>query len=378
MTDISLKSEGKTGAGMAVLARFAEKGANSFGAVRLFAAIAVIATHSVAVVGGYHSLEPLRALTGLSLGTHAVHVFFALSGFMVAASFERSSGLLDFTLARLLRVLPALIFVNVAIVILCGLFLTTAAPGDYWTVDNIGTFLLRTLLFFSVGTHLEGVFSQNPLPDFINIPIWTIRFEIICYATLLVVMGAMTSPLFKGVTRLVPVLVILVLTGIFLSRPHDYDTFTFSDHLAQFMFAFYLGVAAWLVREKLPVGLAIALALLALTGLAIQTEFVARLPLMILTAAYGSFWLGSLKMGWFQRRTAETDLSYGVYITGFFIQQWLIQALPGTSVYTNAILATAIALVVAWGSWTFVEKPALGLRKRLNFATLRAESAVRS
>ena len=101
MTDISLKSEGKTGAGTAVLARFAEKGANSFGAVRLLAAIAVIATHSVAVVGGYHSLEPLRALTGLSLGTHAVHVFFALSGFMVLWGFKLVSETMGQTLSDL-------------------------------------------------------------------------------------------------------------------------------------------------------------------------------------------------------------------------------------------------------------------------------------
>jgi peptidoglycan/LPS O-acetylase OafA/YrhL len=70
-------------------------------------------------------------------------------------------------------------------------------------------------------------------------------------------------------------------------------------------------------------------------------------------------------MGRIQRWTARTDLSYGVYITGFFIQQWLVFAMPDITVLQSALFATALALGTAWLSWTFIEKPALRLRKPL-------------
>lgn len=366
MTDFTLQTRQARTARFPTLALFAEKTANSFGVVRLVAAIAVIVTHAYGVVGGMNAAEPLHASTGLSLGAHAVHVFFALSGFMVMASWERSSGWLDFALARALRVMPALICVNVAIVVIGGLFLTSAAPADYWTVGNVGIFLVRTVFLFAVGTPLEGVFADTPMPGFINIPIWTIRFEILCYASLFVVMAAIGILRFKGMARLGPVLAVIALTALLIGRAQDYSELSFIEQMARFAFAFYLGVAAWIARRWVMLNGAIALVLGAVAALFVQAGSGAGLPLMILATAYGSFWLGSLQMGWVQRRTAATDLSYGAYIIGFFIQQWLIEAFPGIGAYTNMVLATAIVLPLAWLSWTFVEKPALRLRKRLS------------
>ena len=376
MTDVTLQMRRRAAAGTAVLAQFSDKGCNSFGVVRLLAAIAVIVTHAFGVVGGWDAAEPLHAATGFSLGAHAVHVFFALSGFMVAASWERSSGWLDFVLARLLRVMPALIFVNVVIVVLAGLFLTTAAPADYWTLKNLGVFFGKTILLFSAGTPLQGVFADNPMPGVMNIPIWTIRFEVICYATLLALLIFMTALRLTGMMRLVPVLAVLGVTAVMLARAPAPDAFTSLDNFARFIFVFYLGVAAWIARDLLSINLRILLVLAALTALSIQIDSAARLPLMILAVAYGSFWLGSMRMGWLQRWTDKTDLSYGVYITGFFIQQWLIEALPDSSAYTNMLLATLVALLAAWLSWTFVERPALRLRKHFTCNHVPADKAI--
>lgn len=346
------------------LDRYAEKSHNSFGVVRLLAALAVIFTHSFGVVGGWDVPEPLAAATGMSLGAHAVHVFFTLSGFMVAASFERSSSWVDFVLARILRVMPALFVVNVCIVVLGGLFLTTAAAADYWTLDNVGTFFAKTILMFSVGTPLLGVFSENPVPGAINIPIWTIRFEVIAYATLLVLFMAMEAMRLKGLARLGPVLAILAVSAAVLCWSPESEAFTFLDQLSRFTFAFYLGVAAWIMRAELMINLPTLLVLSAFAALAVEVESMLRYALMITAVGYGSFWLGSFQMGWVQRRTAVTDLSYGVYISGFFIQQWIAASMPWMDAYTNAAVACAIAMLVAWFSWTIVERPAIRLRRR--------------
>jgi peptidoglycan/LPS O-acetylase OafA/YrhL len=347
------------------LSAFADKNANSYGVIRLTAAIAVIVTHAFGIVGGWEADEPLRNLTGWSLAAHAVHVFFVLSGFMVAASWERAAGWVDFVVARALRIMPALICVNLAIVLIGGLLLTSAAPADYWTLDNIGTFLVKATLLFSVGVTLDGVFTDNPMGSSANIPIWTIRFEVICYATLLVFMSALAALRLRGLPRLVPVLPVLVMAAVAITIAGDPEQFSFGAQFARFTLAFYLGVACWIARDYVPVRRDIALAFAVVVLAVLLTGASIRYPVMIVAMAYWSLWLGSIRMGRLQSWTARTDLSYGAYITGFFIQQWLVYAMPGMSVAQNALAATALALAAAWFSWTLVEAPALRLRRPL-------------
>lgn len=345
------------------LSAFAEKNANSYGVVRLAAAIAVIFTHAFGVVGGWEAAEPLAASTGWSLAAHAVHVFFVLSGFMVAASWERSTGWIDFVLARILRIFPAMICVNIAIILIGGLWLTTAAPGDYWTVQNVGTFFVKATLLFSVGVSLDGVFTGNPMGGSANIPIWTIRFEVICYASLLAFMSVLAVMRLGGLARLAAVVPLLAISAVALSLSGDPEQFSFAGHLARFAFAFYLGVACWIARAFVPMRRDFALSFAVLTLAVLLLDHAVRFPVMIAATAYWSFWLGTFPMGRLQRWSARTDLSYGAYITGFFIQQWLVWLMPDMSVLQNALLATVLALGIAWVSWTFVEKPALRLRK---------------
>jgi peptidoglycan/LPS O-acetylase OafA/YrhL len=67
------------------------------------------------------------------------------------------------------------------------------------------------------------------------------------------------------------------------------------------------------------------------------------------------------------RRAVEppADLSYGVYLYGWPVQQALhalFPALGAVALLWPSLLAT---LVVAMLSWFLVEKPALGLKRRL-------------
>ena len=345
------------------LAAHASRDNNSFGVVRLAAAIMVIVTHAYGVVGGWNAEEPLAQSTGFSLGSHAVNVFFILSGFMVAASWERSANWLDFAAARLLRIMPALICVNLLIVLAGGLFLTTASPAQYWSVENIGLFLYKATVALSATASLAGVFETAPIPGAIDTPIWTIRFEIVCYMTLMAFLGLMSRLRLQRTGRLIAISAILAASAWVMSLDESPHVFRFAGHMARFVFAFYLGVLAWTLRDLLRIRFAVAAALVALAAAAYGLPWLVRLPLTLVATAYLAFWVGSRRMGWLQRETTRTDLSYGAYICGFFIQQWLIVALPGSSVLLNATLATAIALVVAFISWTLIEKPALSLRK---------------
>ena len=100
---------------MKTIADIAPAGNNSFGFVRLMAAIAVVISHAFVITRGASTLQPLEALTGYPLGAHAVHVFFTVSGLLVAASFDRRPSLTAFATARFFRIYPGLIVATVAV-----------------------------------------------------------------------------------------------------------------------------------------------------------------------------------------------------------------------------------------------------------------------
>ena len=81
-------------------------GSNSFGLLRLLAASAVVVSHAWLVTSGSYASEPLLVETGFSLGWHAVNLFFALSGLLIAGSLHHTRSLIQFAWSRFLRIFP--------------------------------------------------------------------------------------------------------------------------------------------------------------------------------------------------------------------------------------------------------------------------------
>ncbi|MGL4242187.1 MAG: acyltransferase family protein, partial [Beijerinckiaceae bacterium] len=69
---------------------------DNFTILRLALSLAVVVSHAASVGTGRHTDEPLYALTGYTLGEHGVNGFFAVSGFLVAMSWDRRGGPLPF------------------------------------------------------------------------------------------------------------------------------------------------------------------------------------------------------------------------------------------------------------------------------------------
>jgi peptidoglycan/LPS O-acetylase OafA/YrhL len=59
------------------------------------------------------------------------------------------------------------------------------------------------------------------------------------------------------------------------------------------------------------------------------------------------------------------DLSYGIYLFGFPIQQALIAAFPQWNGWANLAASMCLTALVASVSWYLIEYPALRLKKRL-------------
>ena len=83
---------------------------NNFDLLRLVAAASVIFSHSFLIAEGTENHEPLILLTHRQsiLGLAGVFVFFAISGFLVTASYETSPSPLRYLAKRALRIFPGL------------------------------------------------------------------------------------------------------------------------------------------------------------------------------------------------------------------------------------------------------------------------------
>jgi peptidoglycan/LPS O-acetylase OafA/YrhL len=76
-------------------------------------------------------------------------------------------------------------------------------------------------------------------------------------------------------------------------------------------------------------------------------------------------WFASLQLTALQRFTADYDLSYGIYIWGWVVQQCVVSLIPGITPMPHLLFTLLILVPIAWLSWTFVEAPALTWVKHL-------------
>ncbi|MFC7400305.1 acyltransferase family protein [Chelatococcus sp. GCM10030263] len=332
------------------------QGRDNFLALRHVLAGCVLVSHAFFVVNGPAVAEPLLATTGLDLGQHAVNLFFTISGFLVVQSLERR-GLAGYGQARALRLFPGLAVAVLVAAFVIGPLATTLGLGAYFRDPRSWLFIGDILPRFDGHATLPGVFGQQPASE-VMITIWTIKYEIACYV-LLAIGGVF------GLTRRRAVLAVVVggflvmLAGTLVSLPDAVLS------LARFGLCFAIGVAGWLYREELPLRARYVLALAALAVLFSGTR--AGIPVMIVAECYGVLWLAFLPFARDSDRSsrqAAPDLSYGIYLYGFPLEQFIYFLLRPAGPWELLALALPATLLVAALSWYLVEKPALSLKAR--------------
>ncbi len=346
---------------MKVIGDISSAGNNSFGLVRLLAAISVVISHAFVVTGGAHAVEPLESFTGYPLGAHAVHVFFTVSGLLVAASFDRRPSLLAFGAARFFRIYPGLIAATLGVFVVCVLFASNAGFAEIIKGSVIGYFA-KILVGLAGSGAIPGVFETLPYAGGVNVPLWTLKYEVLCYISLALIMAVIVRT--KLVSPLTAAVAIIAASSVWLMQGKAYDDANFFDHIARFSFAFWVGVSAWHLRNRIPLRAVILAALAALTACSIYFHLPIVPHTLMLLSGYLAVFVAQYRFGTLSAFTDKNDPSYGVYILGWPVQQLLLLKFPGISPLGNALAALAIVLPLALLSWRFVEKPALRLKDR--------------
>lgn len=330
---------------------------NSFTALRWLLAASVMVSHAWDITSFGRGLDPSVALLSFPISRLAVFLFFTLSGFLVAGSlFKRGVG--AFLWARALRLLPGLWVMLLVVPLLLWAGFSAMRFAAFFGDPETQRFVWRNALLLGRAYTLPELFPQHPLGKSVNGSLWTIPHEVRCYLVL-----AAAAAL--GLTLPRRRFTLLVAAGLAatLLLPPLVEPLQSGRALA---FSFFLGVLAWVWRERLPLSWPLALAA-PLLALALPGDLAAKVPAMqsgfgylLLVAAFrvpGAVKAASARL---------PDYSYGIYIYAFPAQQAAL-ALGAGDPLANIALGLALTLPLAALSWHLVEKPALAWKtgKRL-------------
>jgi len=316
----------------------------------MLAATGVLVSHAFPLALGRGANDPIADLLGISLGTLCVYVFFVLSGFFIASSYERSQSKLQFIRARVLRLFPAL-GVCLVITIVVGSMITTSLTTDF-AIKSVEYFFRNFTLFYGK-TNLPGVFDNNPLSYTINGSLWTLNFELLCYVLTLVlgILGWLVSPKWFIAMLLVFLALCLLSSQIFL--PYRLSM------LLTLGWPYLIGTSLWVFRKYLQLSghiASLALGLLIILVLA-NAPTITWIPFL----GYLMIFLGYADASWILRYNSLGDYSYGLYIYAFPVQQLGVQ-FGATTPIGNIIFSFPVTLLLAILSWHMIEKPALRLK----------------
>src|SRR5690606_10464322 len=257
---------------------------NNLNLIRVLAALAVLVSHAWPISRGFGEIQPLNRLTGYDMGALAVYVFFCISGFLIARSFERQPTLRHWLLARALRLFPALLVMLLLMVLVLGPLVTALPAGAYFSHPATLGYLPNNLSLALRQPWLPGVFEATPYGGETNGSLWTLYYEVLCYGAVMV-MGLLGA--FRRWGPLVAATLLYVAANVIvLVLPEEAVPGGFRTFLALGM-PFAVGVAFYLCRSWLPLHPAILAVLVA--GAVLVKDTPLYQPALVLALGYGVF-----------------------------------------------------------------------------------------
>lgn len=338
---------------------------NGLTQLRLILAFFVLIDHAYALNGYEH---PKLLWMPLTLSSLAVRMFIFLSGLLVLRSAWRHNIYRYFKL-RAARLMPgywACLLVT-CVLIMPAFFLMGFATSTHWhqLLHDSAEHLFRNALLFQWAYVPAGWLSGFPVPA-LNGSLWTLQPEWMAYVVILalaplflrsVPFSVFTFIAFDLIAAWQPRLFMRVLQ-VFLG-PYGFHVMQRSHlYLAVFLLAgmLFMRLSPWILLDRriacLAFGLLLVLPLVSRFLFTLLSPLLIPYVIIVMSSSFSWPW-----------RADAPDLSYGVYLYSFPIQQLIIgfdlltsQALP---ILIQILIASGVALPIALLSWRLVERPAL-------------------
>lgn len=329
-----------------------------FDALRLLLAVWVFTLHAMFICDGAEAAEAFAADPIHKLLVKPVlPIFFIVSGYLVAGSAIRTRAVSTFLLFRILRIAPALIVEVTLCALVLGPWLSEKGLSEYFS-DPLFLRYFQNILG-NAQFSLPGLFLHNPVPNAVNLNLWTLKPEFFCYLFMALMMASTAAFSRKYCTLIA--LLSLGLTGIYVLRGGQLYNFLAVADWKILIVSFVVGCCAFHWNDRLVMSPGNAVAAFAVAIGALSYEPLVIFSLLALT--YLVIYLGTRKI-YLPRILQSGDYSYGVYLFGFPIQQTLVYFLPAEYQHGWVILLFGLPLTVVFAmlSWKLVEKPALRLK----------------
>lgn len=326
---------------------------NSLNALRLVLASMVIVRHaSVLIWGTTTSTLWLDQI----FGQFPVDGFFALSGFLIARSWLHRPRVRDFLPARIGRIYPGFwvcLVVTALVIRPISMLVGEPVVGPGAVIRDAAVYVARNATLVvtrnSVGATPAGV----PWPGDWNGSLWTLKWEFLCYLGVMTLglLGVLGSRRVIGGLWVLAWCLVFALTVTSLTHSHAIEA------LVRFFLMYMSGVFVYLFGDRLRVTRASAV-----TALSLAVVLAATVPnyrlLAALPLAYGLVGVGTTC--YVHALRFENDVSYGMYIYGFPVEQLLAHSatIRGWGSPAMSVLALALTAGFAVLSWFLVEKPA--------------------
>ncbi len=351
---------------------------NNFGLLRLLLAAAVVVSHSPEVVDGNRSREILSRVFGtLSFGEVGVDGFFLVSGYLITKSFAEHPQLFSYLLKRVARIVPGyLVSYWLCILVLAP---CVGAGRSAFSPHTIGIDILRNGLLLS--SRAPGAFHGLPHP-YLNAPMWTIRFEFLCYITVAAI-GLMVVWLKPVRFWLRWALLFLVLAGVVVNGSgilprlvglnaiaganavfdpaSGHGFWGLLSSLCRFYSVFGVGSIFYFFKDRISLTSIGAVSSASLLILLFFREETAEAAFMIF-GGYLIFWFAlKFRALHLSAIAGRNDISYGLYLYAWPIQNLFVWNDRTIDPIWLCIATLACAGFAGFLSWHLLEKHAVAM-----------------
>jgi len=343
---------------------------NSFNLLRHIAAILVVYGHSYPLSGN-GTIDKIQEFSrGIFPSAQiGVFIFFSISGYLIAMSLERSNSYINFLWKRFLRIMPGLAVCICFIILIIGPISTVLSTAAYFTSPQTYAFFKALKIFPEYPNYLPGVFETLPV-KLVNGSLWTLAYEVTLYLILMtirIVFGKRTKTVILGI-------LVLLWASFFvwhdpitsLTQPLRFIHLNLGE-LINFGLYFFIGSASFYYKNHLKynvyyllIGLGMIMFVYWLSSTMNLIPLSSIVWIRYILLPYVIFFI-ALQFDTHELLEKAGDLSYGIYIYSFPIQQFL-QLKLGSYHFSSEIMfliALLVIIPIAIFSWRLVENPAL-------------------
>jgi len=340
---------------------------NNFAILRIIAALMVLSGHMGHIVAG-----SIPLLFGRAIQTLGVYIFFLIGGYLITKSWMSDPHPLRYAVKRFMRIWPPLAAFVLFAAFIAGPIFSTLPVKEYFLSRGYFSYLYNLFLYISYA--LPGVFVNNPYPVAVNGSLWTLPVEALMYIgvpiLLTVVRAKSNSRLSKLLLIASCVLVCALDCFVYTYHPNARIVIYGTDWVsALHIIPFYLiGVVCTLPELRKYLNLQAALVLL-LVFSCLNMNYVHTQIGLYFVMPYIVFSLAFAPAPAFSWMEGKAEISYGLYLYGFFVQQavvnvanrcgWQIGFMPAF------VISCVLTAAAAYLSYYLVERPALAISKKI-------------